>query len=130
MNEIDNLRIMQPIRPGVKVPEELEDKFLFLVNLNYVAELDDSRDDFGVKESTQASQLRALSDRIIAIAEKLESLGSELSSFPDAKDYEEKPEELYDEAVACANESIAEGYRDIENLINQLAEAAISDFAD
>ena len=72
--KFDGELIMQPIKPGMTVPEELGDEFLYLVNLNRVAQID-VWDDYGNKENAQARQLRSFADRILAIAEKLEQLG-------------------------------------------------------
>ena len=130
--KFDNKLIMQPIRPGMTVPEELGDEFLYLVNLNRVAQID-IWDDYGNKENAQASQLRSFADRIMAIAEKLEKLGPEFKCFPDANDYDEnsvKSMKAWDEVIAEANTAFAGGYRDIADLIDELAEAAIGDFMD
>ena len=85
------------------------------------------------KENAQARQLRSFADRILAIAEKLEQLGPEFKRFPDANDYDENSVEsmkVWDEVIAEANAAFAGGYRDIADLIDELAEAAIGDFMD
>ena len=130
--KFDGKLIMQPIKPGTTVPEELGDEFLYLVNLNRVAQID-VWDDYGNKENAQARQLRSFADRILAIAEKLEQLGPEFKRFPDANDYDENSVEsmkVWDEVIAEANAAFAGGYRDIADLIDELAEAAIGDFMD
>lgn len=130
--KFDEKLIMQPIKPGMTVPEELGDEFLYLVNLNRVAQID-VWDDYGNKENAQASQLRSFADRILAIAEKLEQLGPEFKRFPDANDYDANSVEsmkVWDEVIAEANAAFAGGYRDIADLIDDLTEAAIGDFMD
>jgi hypothetical protein len=130
--KFDGELIMQPIKPGMTVPEELGDEFLYLVNLNRVAQID-VWDDYGNKENAQARQLRSFADRILAIAEKLEQLGPEFKRFPDANDYDENSVEsmkVWDEVIAEANAAFAGGYRDIADLIDELTEAAIGDFMD
>lgn len=130
--KFDGKLIMQPIKPGMTVPEELGDEFLYLVNLNRVAQID-VWDDYGNKENAQARQLRSFADRILAIAEKLEQLGPEFKCFPDANDYDENSVEsmkVWDEVIAEANAAFAGGYRDIADLIDELTEAAIGDFMD
>ena len=129
---ISTTMILQPIKPGAKVSQELEDNYLYLLNLNCVAEVD-VWDDFGNKEILQAYQLRSFASRIMAIAEKLEQLGPEFKCFPDANDYDENSVEsmkVWEEVIAEANTAFSSGYRDIADLIDELAEAAIGDFMD
>jgi alkanesulfonate monooxygenase SsuD/methylene tetrahydromethanopterin reductase-like flavin-dependent oxidoreductase (luciferase family) len=105
---------------------------LFLLNLDRIVD-QDVWDNYRNKELAQAYQLRAFSDRHIAIAEKLDQLGAEFKCFPDANDYDEEVVEsakLYDEAIDAANAAFVGGYRDVADLIDELAEAAIGDFSD
>jgi len=132
MNEIDNQLILQGIEPGMTIPEDMKSSALFLLNLKLIVD-QDVWDDYGNKELAQAYRLRAFADRIIAIAEKLDQLGAEFKCFPDANDYDEKSAKsakLYDEAIEAANAAYFDGYRDITDLIDKLAEVAIGDFMD
>jgi|688.fasta_scaffold1257468_2 hypothetical protein len=132
MNEITNQLILQAIEPGMTIPEDMKSPALFLLNLKLIVD-QDVWDDYGNKELAQAYRLRDFADRIIAIAEKLDQLGAEFKCFPDANDYDEKSAKsakLYDEAIEAANAAYFDGYRDVTDLVDKLAEAAIGDFMD
>ena len=132
MNEIDKELILQAIEPEMIIPEDMKSSTLFLLNLNLIVD-QDVWDDYGNKELAQALRLRAFADRIIAIAEKLDQLGAEFKCFPDANDYDEKSAKsakAYDKAIEAANNAYFGGYRDVADLIDKLAEAAVGDFMD
>ncbi len=92
---------------------------------------DDVWDDYGNKELDQAGRLRSLANRILAIADSMDELGTALKGYPDADDYEmDDYEQSWEEICSEMDSTFTGGYFDLKVLVDELAEAAIGDFMD
>lgn len=122
--------IVQPLSPGMTVPQDFDGRGLFLLNFAEVLR-DDVWDDYGNKELDQENRLRNLASHINAMADAIGQLGLELKAYPEQDDYEVADYEQTWEKVREEMESTFDGgYSDLENLVEKFRDAAVGDFMD
>lgn len=133
---LDPKLLLQLIEPGSQIPFSIIDPFdqdksgLFLLNFSKYIN-DDVWDEYGTKEIAQAQQLRSFAAHVVALANAMEELGHHLKGYPDADgfetgDYEQEWEEIMNEM----NTTFVSGYRKLQSLLADLAEAAVGDYID
>jgi hypothetical protein len=129
-SQIDKSLLVQPLEPGTTIPSDFPPAGMFVLNLVPIL-ANDVWDDYGNKEQDQASRLRSLANRILAIADSMEELGKSLKGYPDAGDYEtDDYEQSWDEICSEMDSTFTCGYLDLKVLVDELAEAAVGDFMD
>lgn len=122
--------LVQPLTPGTAVPGSFDERGLFVLNFASILH-DDVWDDYGNKELDQAQRLRSLASHITAMANAIEQLGHELKAYPDLDDYEMgEYEQTWEEICEEMQSTFDEGYSGLEELVDELADAAVGDFMD
>lgn len=129
-HELNPKLLVQPVIPGMTVPQDLDGRGVFLLNFAQVLR-NDVWDDYGNKELDQANRLRNLASYINAMADTIEQLGHKLKAYPEQDDYELGDYSQTWEAVCEEMESTFDGgYSDLENLVQEFIDAAVGDFMD
>jgi hypothetical protein len=133
---LDPKVLLQSIEPGSLIPISIIDPFdqdksgLFLLNFSKYIN-NDIWGDYGDQELAQAEKLRSFAAHVVALANAMEELGHHLKSYPDRDefefgDYEQSLEQIGEEM----NTTLESGYRKLQSLLADLAEAAVGDYMD